>query len=59
MSDENRETLTLLQLPEEILENIVSFFTYNETSEARLVSEAKYKHELFKKCTCLKLIFWK
>lgn len=36
MDDDKREPLNLLQLPEEIHENIVSFLTYHETSEARL-----------------------
>ena len=36
--EDKREPLNLLQLPEEILENVVSFLTYNETSEARMVS---------------------
>ena len=35
--EEKRDPLNLLHLPEEILENIVSFLTYHETSETRLV----------------------
>ena len=38
MHDDDREPLNLLELPEEILENIVSFLTYHEASEARPVS---------------------